>query len=404
MPCIVATSISNLPPPDKMDQVIRPGVYKEYSLLISGADRITVVTQVPPELQRYITLTDPKPDQGPRTVTLIFDFPKNEAVPPGIYKVYFYAKEIPENPSMVAAVVTVYTVFTLRSYSDQPYLDILSVNLPPVPQGDKGNFTMTLISRSKNDISGVIVDATVLDEQGNAIVTGQGSHGTIASGDTIDVTGTLDTSNLIGGIYQTRMRATYDGKNASYNDAILRVGTLTIDLDPGYTQSFLFNQTNKFQFQLISNWNKPLTNVLSSIELLGQEKRSAPETIQAFSRSNIIELYFDRTETPPGPINGTLTVTYQELANDPLAQEQAQTHTFTIPLHLNIVLPPVPAKQKTPAWHPTTIEVLSGLAVLIVIINCIVVILLFRKKTPPQKEATQPKEQETTQPAKEQKM
>src|SRR6185312_14898524 len=103
-------------------------------------------------------------------------------------------------------------------------------------------------------------------------------------------------------------------------------------------------------------------------DLLGQTKRSAEQSMAAFGTSDEAEVYFDRTETPAGPIDGALTIVYQELSPDPRLQDTVEMHNFTIPLHLDIVMPPQPAKVKQ-EFHISTIQVIIGVVVLLLLVN-----------------------------------
>jgi hypothetical protein len=375
---VLATSVMNVPELAERDMVVRPGLHREYNFPVGGANLIAVSVETPPALQPYVTVYDPAPNQGPRMIKVVFDFPDDVAVPPNIYTIWFNANEIPEANSQISTSVSISFGFVLRSYSAEPLLEITDVQLDPVPNGTRGTFTARIISRTLATIPEESAEVDILDEQGNIIATGYGTHGALASGEQAVITGTIDTRSLPGGLYRSNTIVTYGNKEATYNKSILRVGTLTIDLLDDYTKSFTFNQTNKFQFQLKSNWNKPLTRVAATVNLLGQSKRSPEQTIAPFGTSDTAEVYFDRTETPPGPVEGTMVVTYQELSPNPGQQDSVETHTFTIPIHVNIDLPPAPAKVKK-EWHITTTQLIIGAIAIIVLINIVLIVLLLRK-------------------------
>jgi hypothetical protein len=378
LPSVFATSIANIPPLEERDLVLTPGLHLDYALPMGGADRISAAISTPPELQDYVTLEDPEPNGGPRLVHVLVDIPRDAQIPPGVYGLTFSANEIPANNGQISTAVSVSLGFVLRSYSHEPYLEIQSVQLPPVPEGERANFSVTLISRTTQEVPGADVTVEVLDKDGGVLAHGSAHSSAIPSGHSSTLDGKLDTRTLAGGIYPTRVTLSYNGPGSVNDKAILRVGTLTIDLADA-TKVFVFNQTNKFQFTLKSNWNKPLTNVFSKVTLLGQTKASAPVTMAPFGTSEQIEVYFDRTDLPPGPVNGTLLVTYQERNPDPAAQESMETHTFTVPLHVDIVMPAAPAKVHT-TWHPTTLQVVIALGALLIIGNIIILVVVLRKR------------------------
>jgi len=383
---VFGTSISNVPELSQRELVVRPGGTHSFVLAVGGAEKIDVAVLVPPELAGTVTLYDPAPRQGPRTIRLEFDF-DNGKVPPGAYSLQLAANEIPSSTAQVATSVSVSVGFVIRSYSEDPYLEIISSVTPPVQQGSAGTFQVDVISRTLVDIPFAQAKVDVIDEAGSVLVSGTGRSGVIKSGERVAIIGDVDTRSLLGGIYKVNTTVTYSGKSATYEKTVLRVGNLTIDLGE-YTKTFLFNQTNKFQFQLISNWNKPLTRVGTTVRLLGQQKRSAQQTIEPFSPAEMAEVYFDRSEQPPGTIAGSMEVTYQELAPSILEQDDVTTHTFTIPFTVDIVLPPEELVAKQPfSFKP--VHLLIGAGILLLIINVIVVVLLLRKKEPKQEQTTQ---------------
>jgi hypothetical protein len=273
--------------------------------------------------------------------------------------------------------VTVSFSYTFRSYSADPLLEITDVHIDPAPEGSATNFSVEVISRTLREIPGAVAQLRVFDENNTPIVTGRAQTGSIASGERGYLKGAIDTSKLVGGIYRTEAEVTYGSKVATYNKSILRIGTLTIDLIQ-YTKTFTFNQTNRFEFNLKSNWNKPLTRVSATVNLLGMSKRSVEQTIRPFEAAEAAEVYFDRTETPAGPIEGSMTVVYEELAQSVAKQDEMISHTFTIPIHLNVVMPPEPAKVET-EWHLEPIHIMIAASVFLCIVILILAVMLLRK-------------------------
>jgi len=382
-----ATGIGSLPSPAERDMIFKPGLHRHYTLSVYGAETIDATLTASKEIRQYITLTDEAPGTGPRAVTVDIDFPDDAQVPPGIYGISFSANEVPSGTAQVSTSVSVSVGFTVRSYSNDPFLEIQEVYLTTPSIGERAKFTVNVISRTLRDIPSMDVDVVVMNGSGDIVAKGHSNYGVLPSTETTSILGSLSTENLVGGVYRTNVTVIYGNKMAYYDQAVLRVGTLTIDLVPTYTNVFTFNQTNKFVFQLKSNWNKPLTRVAASVNLLGQTKTSASTDILPFGASAPLELYFDRTETPPGPIEGMMTVTYQELNPDLAQQDKAETHTFTIPIHVSIVVPSEPIKAKTP-WKPTTSQIVISIAVLLLVVNMVVVFLLLRKRPKEQQPAS----------------
>jgi hypothetical protein len=384
LPSIYATSINNVPTREQRDIVVVPGLERSYSLGIAGANVIAANAFVPLELEPYVTLIDPMPGGGPRGVTLQFSFPERIDIPPGIYTVGFNANEVPPPGKQITTSVSIGLAFIVRVYSDDLILDMTRVDITPVPIGTPVNISATIISRTTQEIPMQRLTYYVLAEDGSTLAYGTARHGPLASGESVEVIGTVDTSDLPGGIYRTNVTAEYDGPTTWYDQTILRIGTLTIDVLDDYTKSFTFNETNKFTFGLKSNWNKPLANVQSNVQLLGQSKRSASVRIPPFGESERLEVYFDRTELPPGRHEGVIVVTYQEQSENPSLQALMEEHTFRMPIAVDVVLPPAPVVVETP-WKPTFVQVVVGVSSLLLLLNILLIIFLLRrkKKDPP---------------------
>ena len=377
---VFATGISNVPSVAERDFQIYSGLKKVYNFHIYGADIINATLFAPPEVSKYISFQDPAPLTGPRSIRLEMNFVEDaKDIPPGVYTVWFSAREIQSESAQIGSKVTVSLRFVLRKYSDEAILDLTDIYIDEIPEGYVGNYTAIVVSRSLNPVQGAKVQLDVLGDNGETLASGTGNYGVIESGEEVKIFSKLATQDLEGGVYKTRALLTYGGPERKHNKSILRIGKLTIDLLDGHTKKFIFNQTNKFKFKLKSNWNKPLTNVLATVNLVGQSKRAAPESMGRFGVTEQMEVYFDRTETPPGQIEGTVDVEYQELQETASEQVNAETHRFSIPIYLDVVVPE-PAKEPETPFELRPIHIVIGCAILLLLLNIVVLFFLLRKK------------------------
>jgi hypothetical protein len=378
--CVHATSVANVPPKEARDLVISSGLYRTFSFPIGGAQIIDAHVSAPEEIAQYITLTDPAPRSGPRSVVVNIAIPSDAKIPPGVYAVTFSAREITTDTSAIATQVAVSVGITLRSYSAEPLLEVTNVDLSPTPIGSSTNATVYVISRTLSRIPNTDAMIYIFDSTGAEVARGTAFGPSIGSGESSALKGTIPTQHLDGGIYRTAVEVRYSGKSAWYNRTILRVGTLTIDVTD-YTTSFLFNQTNKMTFTLQSDWNKELTRIATTVRLFNQEKRAPELSLAPFAAASE-SVYFDRTELPSGQYDGLITVAYQELHENVREQDAQETHVFTIPITVDIVKPVVPAEVEGPSWISTitTAQIIIAVAIVILIGNILLAIVLLRPK------------------------
>jgi LPXTG-motif cell wall-anchored protein len=385
LPSVHAVGFMNLP--TTREFVFEPGLQVDIPISVIGAERLQVsvsastnddipidignpaVKERPEEfgITPYLTLEDPAPGSGPRSVTLRMDLPKD--LPPNRYYVYLGVTEAPsDSGAMISAVASARLRFTIWVLSPEKRVDIVSAQELDIAEGTRALTNATLVSRTTQAIDRLALEVQVLRD-GQSVTSAMSPATTLASAEQTVLGVQLDTAQLDGGEYTMRYIAHYDGDRSPPTDMRLRIGALHVEVT-NTTANFTFNETNRFEFTVGNRWNKGLNPVYGVVLIGGQSKQSPSLPVAAFG-STPFEVYFDRSEQLlPGVHNATVTVVFNDY-NLSLRQNVSRQESFTVPIE--VLAPPQTASDMT------LVYIVAG-AVLLVLLIILVLVLVLRRK------------------------
>jgi hypothetical protein len=377
-----AVGITN--PPSQRDFVFNPGEAFNINIGVGGAERIgvylytrnpahpeTLGTPEDDNVLSYVRINDPAPNTSDRTVTVQFALP--QILKPGDYAVDFYATELAEIEGTVTATASTKIRFTIHVLSEEKRIEILGFSVPPIPEGMNANASITIVSRTKQNLNNVLTEVR-LYRNDTVVATARSKSIALLSAQTATLNVTLDTENIRGGDYPANGTVYFDEfANDTWTET-LKIGTLHVDVSDA-TRQFVYNTTNKFNFIVSNRWNRELQEVYATVSIGSQGKKSASLNIPAFGQTSY-ELYFDRDETLlPGTVTANVTVFFKDY--DPPTKTYVQKQeSFLLPV--DIIVPLVPQKKW---WEgETLVYVLAGgLLLLLLAIIILILILIFRR-------------------------
>lgn len=387
----VAHAVGFMNMPQQREIVFEPNGHVEIPLTVVNGQYIGASISTPGEahpetlgtpqddnILEYARIIDNAPRTGPRTVTLAFDFPQQ--LRPGFYLVDVYATDYPTNTegAMVSAVATTRLRFTVRVLNAEKLAEITALGVPPIAEGLQANGTVTVVSRTEQDIDRVQAELFVYKGE-ELVATARTGAAPLPSAGAVSLSAILPTEELPGGEYLMNASVTYDGAVISSHQEILKIGTLHVTV-PEYTRQVTYNTTNRFLFNISNEWNRELQEVYAFTTFGGQVKKTASQDIPPFGRTEY-EVYFDRDEAlQPGSANVNITISFKDY--DPKTKAYVlKEETFLHPVQ--VVLPPVP--EQLSMQQVLTYGIIGLLAILL-----IVAILLLLRKTPPAAPASPP--------------
>ncbi len=372
-----AVGFANLPATTEF--LFSPGKTVEVPLYVVRGSAIDVTVSAPspdPEdaaatqraqsILSYVSLDDPAPKGGERELTLRIAFPQQ--MEPGTYLIDVWATDRPpQQEATIMAVASVKMRLTVRVLSPDPLLEVTGISVPASAQGLAANATLTVASRSAQDVPDAVAAVNVYSN-GTLVASGTTRHAMVLSGETVALTAALPTEGLAGGDYDVNATVSYGGRQASSAQETLRIGTLHVDV-PDYTRTLLFNATNRFSFTIANRWNRDLHGAYATLRLAGAEKTTATHDIPAFGTTGY-EVYFDRESSlVPGHAPVNITISYSDY--DPASGEYvAKRESIVVDTEIA-----APAAQERPAIATSTLVLSATLALLVLLLVAALVLL-----------------------------
>lgn len=199
---------------------------------------------------------------------LIFDFPADEHIPPGEYKIGVSVVENSEdNSASIGSQVSVSKVFYVTVLS---YEKAVTINLaaPNINEGNNVTFTLTVKSVGYPHIDAVQGKITVHNHQQEILGTIFTEKKSLPGLQGLTFKHSFDSSNFPTGAYEARAIVSYDGKFETTNTTFL-IGNMDI-IVLNYTSLF-FPGFNDFVVILQNNWGNRIRNVYAKLFVGEQE-------------------------------------------------------------------------------------------------------------------------------------
>lgn len=310
-------------PPSQREFLFEPNKQFEVELGVTGSSVGVSLNSEQEEILQYVRLEDPAPNSGGRTVKIIFDLPAE--MDPGLYGIDIYISERPAGGGVVSATATAKLRLRLRVLSDEKFIEIRSIRIPSIAEGLRANATIDVISRTMQPIDRIYAVVRVY-EDGRIVAEDTTGVISLLSAESGTLFATLGTEHLGGGEYDVNASVHYDGKQAETGTAILKVGTLHVEVT-GHTDVLIYNATNKFLLNLSNQWNRALRDVHAYVRVGDQQKKTPSQDIDPFGTTEY-EVYFDRDDSiGPGQVPVNITVVFNDL-NPRTGSYQAREEQF----------------------------------------------------------------------------
>ena len=217
-----------------------------------------------------------------------------------------------KNPGGVGAVAGI--IFPVRIFVPYPgkYLDIKRYNLNDIAIDDIANFKLEVISRGEEKINNAKAEIIIKDKaekiygktQSNSISLEKNQEGTLLA--------EWNSSGTPAGIYDAEAVVFYDNKQAKESKE-MKIGELRVDiLDIKYDKA-LTNSIIKFDLNLKSVWNSPITDAFLTLDIFDGNNKFIKEIKgENFEIGPWLEIeksiFWDTKGLEPGKYKGTFKV------------------------------------------------------------------------------------------------
>lgn len=339
---------------------------------VTGTDNFEVDIGCDPLLKQYIQIGKTATDnQGIKTFPLIFDFPK-EIEKQGHETVSISIKEKPDHETSKGQQITGLTVVEGRIYVDIPYSGLyaeMSAQAYNANKGSEVEFAVTMKNFGQVDIADSNVKIDIYKDDAK-IKTLESEKVSIPIGSAHEFIMYLTTDDLKPGIYSAKITGNYDSKKREI-DTTFKIGTLDI-LMTGFTKEIYVNETNEFFIQIESLWNNPIEKVFADITISKDSKM------------------IKKLQTPNydlRPWDSQKIITYIDTQGWALGQYDIEVKlnfegtSKTTKDQFAVIMRPEPEKPFSFYGLSATALLLVGITILLVVMNIILLINVFRKKS-----------------------
>lgn len=355
---VTATTIGSDVPYDNRFVIFKPGAETSFAFSVGQARSVEAYIEADELLKPYVTLIDPQPGGGDRTVTVKIKF--GNTLPPGEHTIHVGARELP--PPGVKGIRTTTTVQTsIRVFSLSSEKSIRgSLEISDVNEGENVSFIVYVQSWTYQDITSVYADIDVEDTSNKKVATVRTNEIFLKSEERTSVSGVLDTQNMTPGVYNAKATIFYDGQ-AIVSRGTFKIGTLKVEV-VSHTKELQAETLNKFEMNVQSNWNEPLENLYGEITLAGKTERTPNINLEKFG-DGVLSTYINTREAKTGEQPIKMKLFYAKKSSETTGQ-------------VRIVQPLEPLIEKPVEVKPSFNYLYIAL-ILLVVVN---IILLWRRK------------------------
>ncbi|MBI2125442.1 hypothetical protein HYV87_00180 [Candidatus Woesearchaeota archaeon] len=237
---------------------------------------------------------------------LIFDFPAEEYIPSGEYRLALSISENSESTAAISTQVAVSKIFLVKVLSYEKDVNI-HLNAPSINQGNNLTLSLTVESVGYPDIDAVQGKITIHNSQQELLGTIFTETKSLPGLESLSFTPTFDSSKLPSSAYEVRAIVSYDGKFKTANTTF-QIGNMDLQL-LNYSSSLLPG-FNDFSITVKNNWGNSLRNVYAKIFVGQQELLQTPsmnlEPWQEGKMKAIVQIPFG-----PGVYQGILKLFFE---------------------------------------------------------------------------------------------
>jgi len=359
---VFAVSLS----PARIRVDFEPNLQKTFMFRTDRAKIIRVEVN-PSDLDQYVTLEDPAPETGSRTVFVHLNLPESLETPGNNY-IYLQATELPTHTYGVGGVASIRVPIIV----EVPYPGIyaeMSLAAPSVNVGELAKFTVNVRNYGTEDLSNVWANIDIYED--NVLVKSVSTDkATLLSQETKELPAYLPTTGMNAGVFTAKATLFYAG-NTLTSEAILKIGTLYIDI-VDYTKDFEAGKINKEDIVVESKRNSMVKNVYADININDQSFKTPNYDLHPWG-SQVMTAYFDATDFAEGEYDADITVRYEKKKTEErgkisVGEGEAETE-------------PVEEEEETPSpIGPMQLVIISEVIVAILVV-VVVVLILWKKKS-----------------------
>jgi len=283
------------------------GAQKQHSFIIGGAAKIRATLEGSlPNLTKYVTMIDPDPDGGPRTITIKLDM--SEPVPAGRYQVVLRAVELVEQEGTITARTGVKGVIDILVLYPGKYLE-WSTSAENLNVNETSNIFITATSLGTETINKIQGKINVYDHQNNTISTIYTDTKTLESDTSQKLTANFDSSGLEKGNYYYDATLYWDNNVSGPKQGSFRIGSLEVFIKD-YTKTFFIEAISPFSVVVESDWSGVINGVYAKIQTPNEELVTPTISLANFKQGTM-KTFWDTRGLGEGVFDGKITVYYQ---------------------------------------------------------------------------------------------
>jgi hypothetical protein len=325
-------------------------VVRNYSINVHG------------DLSEYVEITsgnfleNVKPNENPYVYATL-KLPEEEPSP-GMHIIDITMKELPRKEEREAGIVAlsgaiprIHVNVLYEGKYIEGTMDVEDINIGEIirPSIELKNF-------GKEDINNLQVEFMLYD--GNEMLKSYKSEITSFESDTEKlIEGELNSEGLDGGSYTIKADVSWDNEHTFFEKEV-RIGNMDIDI-LNYTRNLKTDKINQFDVLVESKWNGKIKDVYAEITLNGQIVKTANEDINAW-QNKTLSSYINTEGMEEGNYNGQIVVYFGE---------NQKEKDFSVMIE----------KEKSAIELNSTILIISGLSIIVVLLIGINIFVLIKK-------------------------
>ncbi len=284
------------------------GFQKDYSFIIGGAPKIRASLEGSlPNLTKYVSLIDPDPDGGQRTVTLRFNM--YEDFPPGRYQAVLRAVEIVELEGTITARTGMRGVVDILVLFPGKYLE-WSTSAKSLNVNETSKISITATSLGTERIDSIYGKIDVYNEKNELLSTVYTEKSSLESDTSKTISADFDSTGLEKGNYHYDATLYWDSNVSGPKSGQFRIGSLEVYIRD-YTKAFFIEAISPFSVVVESDWSGVIEGVYAKIQTPNEELITPTISLDKFKRGTM-KTFWDTRGLGKGVFNGTITVFYQE--------------------------------------------------------------------------------------------
>lgn len=316
------------------------------------------------EFSEYAVISDfREAGQNEKSFKVTIKMPA-EIKTPGKHELYIGVTDIEKRVSAGISVITkVRKVVNFMVLYETKYAKV-SFSAPNINENETAMFMFEVSNFGKPELMLVYGKVDIFNNMGQKVGSTQSKSTIIKSTKTKSLSAEWDSYGAVPGEYAAVGTLLYDGNKKVINQTFL-IGTKDIKI-LDYTRNFEAGKISRMDIDVRNKWNGPINEMYAAVKILEKEFKTPTVLLNAF-QSNTLTGYLDTTNIEPGIYPAEIIVYFD-------GNQKKEDGKINITAKEEIRLP------IKIGFNPTTILILSVVALIILAIINIIVTLRERKK------------------------